>query len=362
MFENLTAFTDSFLQMGTPGSDLMIWQDGQCILRHLAGVSDWERQISMTGTERYNIYSCSKAITVTAALQLWEKGLYSLEDRLCDYLPEFAEMQVRTPEGLKRAEQPILIGQLFDMTAGFSYDVDSPQLVLARQETGGACPTRETMRYLAKEPLLFEPGTRWYYSLCHDVLAALVEVWSGERFSDYVQAHIFRPLAMDRTTFHLPEDQVETLAAQYLFDDDGKRVNCGKEIYRYKLGWDYESGGAGCVSCADDYIKFLEALRVGDVVLGKDTVAWMSTDRVMCRIGDSPELRGQGYGLGFRCRHAGSPAWNTEFGWGGAAGAYYAVDIPRNMTIFYVQQVLNSPMHDLRNQIYRYAVEDLARG
>ena len=73
------------------------------------------------------------------------------------------------------------------MTAGFTYDLYSENLKQAWADTDGRCPTRETMKYLAKDPLAFEPGTAWNYSLCHDVLAALVEVLSGMKFEEYVR-------------------------------------------------------------------------------------------------------------------------------------------------------------------------------
>ena len=106
-------------------------------------------------------------------------------------------------------------------------------------------------------------------------------------------------------------------------------------------------------------MKFLEAIRNGDRILKKETIAIMATDRVMCRLGDSPELKSRGYGLGVRCRHEHSPSWYSEFGWGGAAGAYYMIDLPRNMTAFYVQHVLTPPMHEMRPQIYQRLAEDL---
>jgi len=235
-----------------------------------------------------------------------------------------------------------------------------PAIRKATRLTDGQCPTRETIRCLAEEPLLFEPGTQWKYSLCHDVLAALVEVLSGERFGEYVRKQIFDPLQMKRSTFALPEEEVETLAAQYIYDGENDTFqNCGKHIQFYKFGSDYESGGAGCISCVDDYMKFLEAIRTGDRILKKETVAMMATDRVMGRLGDSPELKNRGYGLGVRCPHENSPSWYSEFGWGGAAGAYYMIDIPRNMTALYVQHVLTPPMHEMRPMIYQRLVEDL---
>ena len=158
MFEKLKAFTDSFLDMGLVGFDLSVYKDGSPVLRHMNGYSDLENKIPVNGKERYNIYSCSKVLTCVALMQLWEKGLFSLEDRLADYMPEFAEMTVKTEDGVRKAEKPILIKHLFEMTAGFSYNGLSENMMLARKETGGRCPTRETMKYLAKDPLLFEPG------------------------------------------------------------------------------------------------------------------------------------------------------------------------------------------------------------
>ena len=222
MFERTDALLDQFLQMGIPGNDIAVYQNGECVHRRYKGFSDLENEIPMNGQERYNIYSCSKLITCAAALQLWERELFSLDDPLYNYLPELEQ-------GVKPAENLILIRHLFEMTAGFSYDVTGSWVEAAKQKTNGRCRTRETIRCLAEEPLLFEPGTQWKYSLCHDVLAALVEVISGERFGTYVQKHIFEPLQMNRSTFSLPEEAVPTLAAQYIYDS-GVFQNCGKEI------------------------------------------------------------------------------------------------------------------------------------
>ena len=172
------------------------------------GYSDLENKIKIDGKEKYNIYSCSKVITCTAALQLFEKGMFSLEDKLSDYMPEFKNMTVKTDDGVKKAENSILIKHLFEMTAGFSYDVFSTELKKAISETKGKCPTREVMKYLAKEPLLFEPGDRWEYSLCHDVLAAFVEVVSGEKYEKYVKKNIFDVIGMNNSTFMMMYEEI----------------------------------------------------------------------------------------------------------------------------------------------------------
>jgi len=351
MFEKLKSFCDYFLELGVPGIDLSIYKEGECILRYMNGFSDLEKKIKMNGKERYNIYSCSKIITCTAAMQLWEKGLFSLEDRLSDYMPEFTEMTVKTENGIEKAKNPILIKHLFEMTAGFTYNCNSQNLQKAVEETGGRCPTRETMKYLAKDPLSFEPGDKWLYSLCHDVLAALVEVISGEKFEIYVKKNIFEPLGMKYSTFVLPESEIETITPQYRFKD-GKAVDIGKPIYNYKLGTEYASGGAGCISTADDYMKFLEGLRTNKL-LKTETLKLMSTQRLNERQQSSyGAANPYGYGLGMRC-----PRGRDRFidiGWGGAAGAYWSVDVQNNMSIFLGSHLLSSPAQGLRTSIYRF--------
>ena len=278
MFLYTKKFCDSFLEYGVPGFDLAVYKDGQSVLRYWNGYSDLEAKVRINGTEKYNIYSCSKVITCTAALQLWEKGLFSLEDKLSDYMPEFTVMYIQTEDGIKKAEHPILIKHLFEMTAGFSYNVDSHWIRQGKRDTYGRCGTREMMCYLAREPLLFEPGDRWEYSLCHDVLAALVEVLSGEKFEAYVKKHIFDVVGMENSTFMLPDEELESIAQQYRFED-GKAVNVGKPIINYKIGTAYASGGAGGISTVDDYIKFLEGLRTHKL-LKPETLKLMMTDRL----------------------------------------------------------------------------------
>ncbi|MBQ2897412.1 MAG: beta-lactamase family protein [Clostridia bacterium] len=356
MFEKLKKFCDSFLELGVPGFDLVIYKDGECILRYMNGYSDVENNVKMNGNERYNIYSCSKVITCTAALQLLEKRLFSLEDKLSDYMPEFNEMTVKTDDGVIKAKNQILIKHLFEMTAGFSYNCCSPQLKRCVDETVGKCPTSEVMKCLAKEPLLFEPGDRWEYSLCHDVLAALVEVVSGEKFENYVKKNIFEVVGMKDSTFMLPEAEIETIAPQYRFED-GKAVNIGKHISNYKIGTEYASGGAGGISTVDDYIKFLECLRTYKL-LKPETVKLMMTDRL------TDEQKGtywtkdtHGYGLGVRCPNGDKKY--IDFGWGGAAGAYLAVDTQNAISIYFATHLLSSPAQGLRSMLYRFVKAEL---
>ncbi len=357
MFEKTKALCQKFLDMGVPGFDLMVYQDGKEILRHKGGYNDLETQTPIRGDERYHIYSCSKPITCVAAMQLWEQGKFSLEDKLSDYIPEFAQVTVKTPNGVQKAKNPILIRHLFEMTAGLSYTVYAPPLRQYYASTDFRCPTLDTVRQLPKVPLLFEPGTSWKYSLCHDVLAALVEVWSGQRFEAYVKEHIFNVLGMDRTDFLVQKDQYHTLATHYAWDTKLERPVV-KEDNWYRPGTEYASGGAGCVSTVEDYIKFAEELRCGTKLLKRETYEMMFTDRLTPEQTEAyTQKAAHGYGLGMWTPKAGGS--RPDVGWGGAAGALLAVDIPNGISLFYVQHMLYSPNQPIRQQVYTTVLEEL---
>jgi CubicO group peptidase (beta-lactamase class C family) len=265
-------------------------------------------------------------------------------------------MTVKCGDGVAPAKNPILIKHLFTMTAGFSYKLDSPQILLCKEETDGRCGTRELMRYLSKEPLLFEPGERWEYSLCHDVLAALVEVISGVTFGEYVKKNIFDPLGMNDSTFLLDDSRLDEIVDQYRYKEGEGVGKCDKTI-AYKLGREYESGGAGCISTVDDYMKLIEALRVGDVILKRDTIELLATDQM-----DGVDMKayyvvGYGYGLGIRTPDASGK--RTDFGWNGAAGAFGAVDLKNEITLYYSQAVLTSPARPLQSSYIEAAKLDL---
>ncbi len=331
-FDILTQKLEEFLDMGLPFYDCIVMKDGECVYRSQGG--SFEDGSKPTGKELYNIYSCSKLITCTAALMLWEKGLFRLEDELSEYMPEFTEMTVNKDGKLVPAENKITVEQLFTMTAGFSYDLGTPRIQLCREQTDGKSPTRELMRYLADEPLLFEPGYRWEYSLCHDVLAALVEVVSGMKFGEYVKKNIFDVLGMENSTFGLPIGELDSLCTQYRYDAESGEVKVSTKTNAYKLGTEYESGGAGCVSTVDDYIKFLEAMRTYKL-LKRETTELLATNRLSDEQRAMPTYwvgEKRGYGLGQQCPSHDNP--RPDFGWGGAAGAHYFVDIPNGITAY----------------------------
>ncbi len=379
-FEYMKNFMDSLTEWIIPGNSVVIYKDGKKVFEYSSGYSDLEKKIKKTGEEQLYIYSCSKVATVTAALQLYEQGKFLLSDPLYEYLPEFKKMYVKDGDRIKAAENPITIRDLFTMTAGLSYATNTPAFEKARKLTDGKMDTRTVIKCLAEEPLLFEPGARWNYSLCHDVLAVLAEVVSGMRFSEYMKKYIFEPLDMNNSYYHTPNDVI--ISPQYIYEiQDTKNIvelqqkehtiGVVKRAYGNELvfGENYDSGGAGIITTVDDYAKFAAALANSGTglnnnrILSSATVKLMKTNQLneaQRKTMNWRRLRGYGYGLGVRTlidkAESGSNSSIGEIGWGGAAGATIIADTEEKVALFYAHHMLN-PQEEyyqprLRNVLY----------
>lgn len=373
-FSALERFLDSLVEeKGIPGVDLIVYRHHKPIFRYGAGYSDREARKAIAGDETYFVYSCTKPLTAVCAMQLFENGEFLMDDPLSEFMPEFRSMQVREldaqgRETLRPARREIMIRDLFTMAAGFNYDLHSAPLERARAESGAQAPTRRMVAALAEQPLYFDPGTRWSYSLCHDVLAALVEVISGMRFETYMKKRLFEPLGMTFSTLHATAAQEKRMARQYRRESDGTvrpvEMACG-----YVLGPAYDSGGAGLVTGVNDYIRFSDALACGGLgatgerILARASIDLMRTNHLspaQMRDLTWPQLAGYGYGLGVRTlidRTRGALSPLGEFGWGGAAGAYTLIDPEREVSLFFAEHMLNSLepyVHPrLRNLLYK---------
>ncbi len=369
-FTRLKTCLDDILAHGhTPSVDCIVYQDHIPLFRYYAGQRDIEKNVPINGDELYLIFSMTKMLTVTAALQLLEQGNYTLEEELATYIPAFKHMKI-TREGLNTqnavrittgesigehvdvsedgyARNPIRIIDLFTMQGGLDYDLFDANIQASL--AAGRCRTLELVEAMAGKTLGFEPGTRFRYSLCHDVLGALVEIWSGEKLGVYMEKNIFRPLGMKDTFFGVPKDEarLSRLAARYSYEN-GVPVRQGTECV-YNISDDYQSGGAGLCSSTADYALFLDALACGGVgqsgnrILNAETVRLMSTNHLCGQsLEDFHELRaGYGYGLGVRTHMdpatSGSLSPVGEFGWDGAAGAFSMVDVENKLSLTYFQ-------------------------
>ncbi len=386
-FKNLQNFMDHMAAERTPGNSIVIYKDGKLVYHYASGYSDLENKVPMTGEEMFYIYSCTKVSTAVAAAQMLERGKFLLNEPLYEYIPEFKDMYVRGADGeIYKAKNPITIGNLITMTAGFNYNLNAPGFKKARELTGGRMDTVETIKCVASDPLYFEPGARWNYSICHDVLAAVISVISGQKYRDYIQENIFDPLDIKDTAFHVTPEILDRMAVKYSFIPEGdpnfdpveaqKSGNAKEGMFRnggkgnnFILGPEYDSGGAGLITNPFEYAKLAAALAnhgtglTGERILSPYMVDLMRTNRL------TPEQqktyvweqhRGYHYGLGV-WTHAnpsisGSLSNVGEMGWGGAAGASMIIDPKINLGVFYVQHCLNPRegyyQPRLRNVVY----------
>ncbi|MBP3348143.1 MAG: beta-lactamase family protein [Clostridia bacterium] len=384
-FTPMKEFMDHLTSWRMPGNSIVVYKDNQKIFDYSSGWADMENNVPMDGSKLMHIYSCSKVMTVVAALQLYEKGKFLLTDPLYNYIPEYKDtFVIRNGEPVK-TKNILRMQHLFTMTAGFDYNHRVKAFDKARQLTNGNMDTLTVAKCLAEEPLHFEPGEGWSYSLCHDVLAAAVEAISGMKFRDYVKKNIFEPLGMAESCYHVTPELTAKMAQQYeYYDGDpmdlvekqkkasektGKHIIVGKDNNDFVFGPEYDSGGAGIITSVNEYGLFAAALANGGVglngerILIPQTVELLRTNQLNEKQMASfnwRQLSGYGYGLGVRTMidraKAGFLGKYSEFGWGGAAGATILVDPDEHLAMFYAHHMLN-PHEEyyqprLRNVLY----------
>lgn len=366
LFEKLTQYLESLKDSDDiKGLDLIIKKNHEVIYRHKQGYNDYDCVRPVSENDLYYLYSCTKIATMTACMQQVEKGKIKLDASVSEYLPEFASMKVadnyvmgnfgNMPNQLSPAhpaKTPIRIRDLMAMTAGLSYNTTSEPILELKRKSGNKASTREMVRAIAQMPLLYEPGTRHAYSLGHDVIAAVVEVVTGQKFRDYVLQYVFQPLGVDDVYFHLREEDKRRLADQYSCDfKTGKKSR--HEGNSFELTDEYDSGGAGLIATVDGYSALLDALACGGVgangkqILSQESIDAIRTPQLSAVQLDDFTMKGMfrpgyNYGLGVRVlvdeTKSKSPV--GEFGWDGAAGAYALVDPKNGISLFYAQAIL----------------------
>ena len=367
-FEPLTAFLDNTgKNFRIPACELLIHSGGKEIYRHGAGFSDREGTVPVSSRDLYWIYSATKISTCTAAMRLVEEGIIGIDDPVSDYLPGYAKLTVKKEDGaIVPAKNVMTIRHLMSMSGGLDYDNRRGFADAVLKERGEKAQTVELADAYAGGPLLFEPGTGFRYSLCHDVLGAVIEVASGMRFSEYLEKTIFAPLGMKDTTFHPNREQLSRVSALYHVNDGTGELDYVGNQRAGGPSEAYESGGGGLLSSVDDYILLADALanngtaRNGYQLLKPETMELFCTPQLNEHqerefLEAFRQMWGYSYALGVRVfqENNGSTANTGHFGWDGAAGFYVLIDPEKKLSIIYAQDVLNSSptFHLIHNRV-----------
>ena len=319
----------------------------------------------MTKDSLFRIYSMTKPITGVAMMQLYEKGLWQMDDPVSKHVPELAGLKVLSWKDGKvemKGGKPVLVAasaeptmrQLMSHTAGFAYGLagDDPANNAFRDTAVLASANLEEMIAKIKDiPLIYDPGSRWYYSVAVDIQGYIVQKLSGQKLGEYMKANIFTPLGMNDTAFYVAEANVPRFADVYRWDKDAKTLIKNEERPdrpRFTDANRMESGGGGLVGSTHDYARFAQMMLnkgslAGNTVLKPETVAMMSENHIgeLGIYSDgttaNPGRPGQKFGLDFAV-YVDPAAGNNPFGagtyyWGGAAGTWFWID-PANDLFF----------------------------
>ena len=308
----------------------------------------------------FRIYSMTKALASVGAMILVEDGKVQLTDPVAKFLPEFKNVQVSTPRsdgmgqltyGLVPADRQPTIQDLLRHTAGLAYGeiTGNARVKTAYTNAGLFTPGAdyfsieltpdEFSAKIAETPLAYQPGTTWEYSLAVDVLGRVVEKASGKRLSEFLDERVFKPLKMTDTGFSVPADRMARLSQPFAVDPASGAPNKLIDVSKPPKN---DSGGAGAISTAADYLRFSQMLLNGGEldgarILSRTTVALMASDHLPPAIRQTVQpgeqllgVQGYSFGLGFAVRKEqgvsgvhGSPG---EFTWAGYAGTYFWID------------------------------------
>jgi CubicO group peptidase (beta-lactamase class C family) len=349
------------------GAVALVLRDGRQVYQKAVGWSDQDAGRRMEPDTIVRIASQTKAITSVAILQLAEEGRLTIGNAVSQFIPAYAKttVAVRSEAGVTTvpARRQITIRDLLTHTAGISYGTDSH--LAAQYQAKGLGPAAgrgwytadkdepvcETMERLASLPFAAQPGDAYVYGYNTDILGCVVERASGVPLDKYIESRITGPLGMKDTHFFLPPAQKDRLAVVYTSGPDGGIVRAaegGKGQGDYVEGPRRNfAGGAGLLSTARDYARFLEMIRRGGTldgvrILSPRSVALMTTNQV----GTLFSTAGRGFGLGFETtdRYGASGMQSVgSFGWGGAYGSSYRVDPVERLVLVLMVQIFDRP-------------------
>ncbi len=368
----------------------MVARDGKLAYSDTVGFRDPVKREAMTLDTIFRIYSMSKPIVSVAAMMLVEDGVIQLTDPVSNFIPALKDVQVsiasidegsgETTYTLQALKRQMTVQDLLRHTAGLAYgEITTNAQVKDAYAKGGLYSTstnfdirgltpQQQISALARSPLVHQPGTVWEYSLASDLLGRVVEVACAQRLTDFLQQRLFSPLRMSDSGFQVSPEDLNRVAQPLPVDSRG---NKSPQLIDLAVIPANDSGGAGGVSTAADYLRFSQMLLNGGEldgrrVMSRSSVELMASDHLGVRI-QAPLTPGElllgtpGYtfGLGFAVRQeqgiAGIPGSRGEFMWGGYAGTYFWID-PKERIVAVLMSQAPGPMRAYYRRLFKQLV------
>jgi CubicO group peptidase (beta-lactamase class C family) len=345
-------------QKQLPGAVTILARHGKVIDYRVYGQRDWATAAPMTKDSIFRDYSMTKPVTAVAMMILYEQGKWLPMDPISKFIPEFAQLKVL--RGVDAAGNMILeepnhsptMQELMTHTAGFTYGFFGNTLVdkeYTRVAVMDSKSLQEMIDKLAKIPLMYQPGTRWSYSVSMDIQGYIIEKLSGKSLPDFYQEHIFKPLGMKDAGFFVPADKNDRFVTLYRLNEKGELIADSNFRRAYSAQPVMPSGGGGMVSTAEDYFRFAEMLANGGElngvrIISPASVTLMSSNHLAPHLltgefGIGPHTMRSGFGYGYNCAvvfdppTANLPEGRGTFFWDGAGGTWFWID-PTNDVVF----------------------------
>ena len=355
-------FEAAFANANLPGAVGMIVDRDGVRYAEALGQADAVGGVAMARDTLFQIASMTKALTSVAAMQLVEQGRLGLDEDIGTVLPDLANPQVLTgfdesgAPSLRAAAGPVTLRHLLTHTAGLGYFFIHPEVLRYFAATG--MPEPGSLASI-RMPLMFDPGTRWEYSVGTDWTGLAVEAVTGMKLGDYLARHVLGPLGMTATEFR---PSWPAAAAQVHLRNEGGGYKLNPAVLG---GGEFQMGGGGLSGTADDYARFVRMmLRGGELdgqrLLKEETVAEMSRNQVgTLRAGymgsvmpdfappfDTFPDQHTGWGLGFLINPEQGPNGRSpgSLAWAGIFNSYYWIDPAKGVGGVFMSQL--SPFGD----------------
>ncbi len=363
-----------------PGAVALVARRGKVAYFEALGQRDPQTGAPMTKDAIFRLYSMTKPFASVAAMMLVEDGRLLLNDPVSKYLPKLKGLRVSVPQvdprsgkvsyALVPAEREMTIQDLLRHTSGLVYGVFTSHLgvkeAYAKEgvDWNGVTPAEQIER-LSRVPLAHQPGSAWEYGLSTDVLGRVIEAITGAPLGQFLQERIFGPLKMTDTGFLVPNGKAARLAQPFAKDPVTGDPVALLDVTQPQKN---DAAGAGSAGTTMDYARFSQMLLNGGQldrvrILGRATVAQMSSDHLGTDIPvASPILaRGYGFGLGFAVRKETGLNWVTgspgEYRWGGAGGTAFWVDPKEQMVVVWMTQGQPGPRRGEDRDLFRQLVQ-----
>lgn len=365
------------------GAVVVIMRGGRAVMMEPMGLMDVEKNTPMRKDSIFRLASMSKAVTSVAAIMLMEEGKLRLADPVSRFLPAFRRTSIAVPAaspggriGILPARREITVRDLMTHTAGISYG-DGPA---AEQYTAAGIrgwyladkkePIVPLMERLAGLPFDAQPGERFIYGYNTDILGAVVEKASGLTLDEFFRSKIFEPLKMNDSYFYLPPEKSDRLATVYSIRAEGKiqkapdgGMGQGDYVNGPRTCF---SGGAGLVSTATDYARFLQMLLNGGEIDGVRLLSPKSIEMMTeNQVGSLYSNGDFGFGLGFEIvtdlGRSGRPGSVGQYSWGSAYYSRFFVDPKEKLVALFLTQLIPAGNVDL-NDRFRYLVYQAITG